>query len=156
MMENYFAGIPTAPDVRKLCDTFNARIKDREIIGYPEVVEALKTPKGSKRFQTVTNRWRKLLEDDEGIIIGCERGIGFKMLDNFEKVDLSSAKIKQAIKSTTRSVVVAGHIDRKQLNGEDLKRLDHQELTAAAILGAAKSATQNIVPDMKPTKQIKE
>ena len=134
----YFGGIPTDIDVRALREAFpESGLKVGQLIPYAAVEAIVKTPKDSCRFKTITGRWRRLVERDSEIILGAEKGQGFRVLDNSEKLELSCQKLRSGVKSTRRSFHVAGYVERKALTAEEAKRYDQMTSRAASIMAAA-------------------
>ena len=134
----YLGGLPTAPDVKRLRERFpDNALRVGQIVDYADVEATLGCARHTYRFKTVTNRWRKLVEKESGVIIGAMAGKGFAVLDDHQKLDASGAKPRSAARAARRSYVLAGHIDRKNLTDEERGRLDHQGRVSAAVLAAA-------------------
>jgi hypothetical protein len=145
--QSFFGGIPTEPDIRKLRETFRAsEMFPGKTINYDDVSKIINTPANSSRFKTVTNRWRKLVEQEDGLIIGTVPGEGFKVLDEAEKLNLSVSKLKGAGRLSRRSYMVASRIDRKCLDDDELCRLDHVSARSSAILAAAQIKKTVVLP----------
>lgn len=122
----YFGGITTTPDVNKLLEEYT---KDKLVpnyeIPYKDVEIITGAKYGTSRWDSVTNRWRKKLENLYNIIIGCKDGSkSFIVLNEKGKLNLSGKKMQMATKSLKRSIVVAHTIDRKALTTEEAKELD--------------------------------
>ena len=99
----YFGGIPTDIDVRALREAFpESGLKVGQLIPYAAVEAIVKTPKDSCRFKTITGRWRRLVERDSEIILGAEKGQGFRVLDNSEKLELWGTRRGEAWRGEER------------------------------------------------------
>jgi hypothetical protein len=133
-----FGGIPTDMDVKKIREAFpDDELQEGQVIPYATISDIIGNAKDANRFRSVTNRWRKLVEKDSQKFIGTEPGVGFKVLKDGEKLELSGSKLRSAVKSVRRSYVVAGHVDTKRLDEEERGRYDmlcsrHAKLLAAA------------------------
>jgi hypothetical protein len=141
----FFGGVPTELEVKKLKQTYN-ELSPGQLITYEEVSELIGVEYGSHRFRTVTNRWRKEVESETNIIIGCDAGVGFKVLVEPEKVDLSAQKTRTAGRAARRAYVVAARTDVAGLDQEDRRRLDHCVMMSSKILGAAQLTSKPKLP----------
>mgnify|MGYP001362454639 CR=1 FL=1 len=110
-------------------------IPEGTVIPYFEVSQVISCPKNSKRFRTITYRWRKIVEREHGILIGTKARVGFVKETNGGKVLFMGRKTKAAFKATTRVVQVAGIVDRKALTTEQQRDYDHQSKKASMALG---------------------
>lgn len=134
----YRGGIPTDGDVKALMRAYpTENLVSGGIIPHNEIEELIKCRKYETRYRSITSRWRSIVLSESNVIIGVARGIGFKILTEPEKVDLSGAKLRMAANAMTRSRVVSAKIDRRQLTQEERKRQESIDLyaqKAAAIL----------------------
>lgn len=134
----FFGGLPTEYDVNALREHYSeTQMKPGTIMPYKEVERIIDCEKGSCRFQTVTNRWRRLVEKESGFIIGTERGVGFKVLKENQKVDLGFSKLRSAVRSSRRAYVVAGSVNVAKLSTDDRNRLTFVQKKASAVICAA-------------------
>ena len=149
--EQYFGGIPTEPDVNRLRDQFpDSGMESGQVISYEEVERLIDCRKGSARFQTVTSRWRRLVERETGrIIIGTERGVGFKVLDNQQKLNLSSDTFRQAIRRSRRAYQVTGRINLRQLSEDERQRLLGIQQRTAAVVATAQIQSTTDLPSLE-------
>ena len=146
----YFGGVPMEPDVRKLREQYpEGRMKPGQVMSYDEVEAVLKVPKDSGRFYGVTNKWRKIVEEETGIILGVERGEGFKVLAEGEKVDLSGNKLRMAARAARRSYLIASRVDIKKLTDDDKARLDHYIVNSSKTLAAMQIKSTKLLPDLR-------
>lgn len=125
MQKSFVGGVPTDLDIKKLRDEYPIEnMKYGDVIPYSDVEELLQVKKRSYRFQTVTNRWRKTILRETNIIIGTVPSIGFKILNDSEKVNLSGDKLKRAAKSMRTSMIVASKVIIKNITQEEKQRLN--------------------------------
>lgn len=147
--ELYFGGLPTEPDVKRIREIYpDSALKVGDLIAYEDMAEALDEEKDSFRFKTITNRWRKLVEKDCGKVIGVEKGIGFKVLSDSQKLDLSGLKLRSATRMARRSYIVAGRVDRRNLSEDERKRLEHHSRCSAQVLAASQLKRTAELPSM--------
>lgn len=132
---NYFGGIPTEPDVKKIRETYPEEdLEIGEIVKYEEIEKLINVNRKSHRFKGVTNHWRKAVFDEKNILIAAERGIGFKKLSEGEKVGQTSLHLRKAGRAVNRSYVIIGKIDTRQLSEEQRRQLDHNQTISSKIL----------------------
>lgn len=145
----YFGGVPTDIDIKKIREFYEeSDLAPGRIIPYDEVAELLKINKNSFRFRTVTNRWRKIVENETNIIIGTEPGEGFKVLTESEKAELSGSKLRSAGRFARRSYVVGNRIDRRALTEDEARMLDHKIAVSAKVLAAAQLRQNLTLPQL--------
>ena len=129
-------GIPTDTDVKRLRAAYpDELLSPGTIIGYEDVEKILNKDRRSYRFKTVTDRWRKLLEEESGIIIIARKGLEFKVCDNSDKLQLSTNKAKSSIRMARRSKQIGSKIDRNALTEDEKKRFDITIRFTAAVTG---------------------
>lgn len=89
------------------------------------------------RWQSVTGRWRKLVESETSHVIGVEKSVGFIVMDARQKVDNANLNMRKSVKASKRSLTVLSLTDRKQLDENDQKRYDQLRSRAGRLLQAA-------------------
>jgi hypothetical protein len=142
-------GVPTDIDLRLLKDAFPVdKMAVGQLMPYAKVAAAIRCEVGSCRYRTVTNRWRKTIESEHGIIIGTKSGEGFIVLDDHEKLDVSSSKLRSSRRFARRSLQVAAKIDRKMLSAPELSTLDINTLRAASITATAQIRKALDIPSL--------
>jgi len=156
----YFGGIPTGPDVKKLIDAFElSKMVPGYTIPYSEVEKIIEQQSDSNRWRSVTDAWRKKVERDYGIFIGCDSVKSnddseeyekvFCILTEGGKVELTGKKLRTAVRSAKRSYVIAGSIDVKKLSDDQKKTYDFNRLTSANIMATAQLRSgKNLLPEM--------
>lgn len=152
---NYFGGIPTDLDIKRLRDKFpETEMKEGSIFNYNDIENILNCRRDSNRYKTVTSRWRRMLLSDYGIIVGCEKSIGFKVLNDSEKLDLSGSKIRYAERSMKRSVIVSSKVNRGKLTDEEKNRLDMYSDRASKCLAVLQIKSIATLPTMETHERI--
>lgn len=147
----FFGGVPTGPDIKALREAFpEEEMTPGDVIQYSIVEELLGVTVQTSRFRTVTTRWRKIVEKESKIILGVKPGVGFVVLSDSDKVDLSGAKIRSSFRSARRSFVVTGYVDTKNLSEHEVNRLDSLKRSAAAVLCAHQvKGVRNNLPSLE-------
>lgn len=135
----FFGGVPTDPDIQALRARWpESGLSVGMVIPFDEIEALLRMRRSDCRFKTVTNRWRKVIENGTGtIILGSERGIGFRVLSNSQKLDLGNQKFASAVKSSRRAFEITGRVDVKTATDEEKDRASFLQRRAAAVLGVS-------------------
>lgn len=134
----FYGGVPQDPDVRKLRESYpESRLEQGQIIPYSEVESILQERQNTNRYRSVTNKWRKQVEEETGVMIGVERGEGFKVLQENEKLDLSSSKLRTAKRASRRAYEVGSLVEPSRLTEDEKKKLDFNTNKAAKIMALA-------------------
>jgi hypothetical protein len=134
----FFGGVPTEPDVRALRDAFpDSKMAHGDLITHAQVEATIGTSRASSRYRTVTTRWRKAVERETGrVILGPEKGVGFRVLDNTQKIDLGYLKFTSAVRSARRAHVITARLDAGATEDDKARALQLQRRTAAVIASA--------------------
>lgn len=123
----FSGGVPTGPDVKLIREVFpDDCLTENKEIPYSEIELAISILRGSSRFRTVTDAWRRAVERDTGIVIDVIPGSGFIVLSDRGKLDLSGRKLREAGRKVRRSVKIMALTDPLALTAEERKRLQHQ------------------------------
>lgn len=145
----YFGGIPTEIDIKKLREAWpETKMKIGDKFTYSAIENLLGIKKESNRFKTITTRWRKIIEKQVGIILGPYEGIGFKVLSEHEKLELSGTKLRIAVNSTRKSMTILALTDRNQLTDKEKADYDHRQIANSKIMAAAQIKRKPILPEI--------
>lgn len=136
-------GVPTKPDVDKLREKFGVP-KEGAVITWKQIEDVIGCKKGSSRFATVVDAWRKAMDREHQLIFGPVRGQGLKALPPDDRIELSSQKRKSGIRMVGRSFKIATFTDRNRLTPENQRVQDHILRSAAAIKLAVATAAKGI------------
>jgi len=144
-----FAGIPTAPDIKRLCDHWPpSQMSEGNRMEYADVESVIQCKRKSLRYVTITAAWRRQIERETGIIIGTVKGEAFLVLNDSEKLEMSGGKIKSAVRHVRRGYQVAALTNRKRLSSEEANRLDHLQHIAVRIQETARLASRAQLPEL--------
>lgn len=134
-MENvsvYRGGIPTKPDVKKLLEKFPvSTLTVGRVITYEEISLVIGEPPRTSRFRTVTNKWRKEVEQTTNIIMGTHKGQALVILSDSGKLCLASDKLTSATKMAAKATIVAAKIEVKNLSDAEREALTKIQKRAA-------------------------
>lgn len=145
----YFKGLPTEMDVKVLRDTFpQASLTVGLVIPYERVEKLIKERKGSFRFNTVTNRWRKEVERNFGVILGVQAGVGFEVKSDSQKVGLASQKNRSATRCARRALKVSALVAVAKLNDDEKNTHLFNVQRAGAFMATAQLRGGNNLPSL--------
>jgi len=133
----FFGGVPTEPEVRRLREAYpDASLTPDVTIPYEDAAHIIGCRASSTRFRTVTDRWRKMVEQNTGKIIGRFDGTHFRTLTESEKLELGEGKLRSAVRFSRRSHVVSGRVNIRDLSPEERARHERlQNRNASSLAG---------------------
>ena len=142
----YRGGIPTAPDVQKIVE--NIEVEVGQVIPYTMLEQILHESRDTSRFKTVVHSWRNRMFRELNVIMDAVPNVGLKVLDNHERVNYSSRKIKHGFRRIRKGSIIAAKTSRAGLKPDEVKSLDHiGSIDAAIRLATANAAKQLEMPD---------
>jgi len=148
MNKQYFGGLPTNLDVRKLRKAFDPLHVGTEIT-YEMVEDVLGIAQDKPRWKTVTAAWRKQLLNEEGLDLGIGKaGVSFKCLNEKERIDDSIGRFKQGTRKQMRAVkrAIVVQTDDPLLQ----KKQDSIQRFGAAIMHEANLMQRSIAAPKPP------
>jgi hypothetical protein len=127
------SGQTTEPEIIKLKEYFRDLTPDGRVIPHNEMESLLGLSRKQKRYDTITERWRKMVEREVGIIITRElaRGEGFKVCTADQVVDLSAGHVKKAGRIMGRSHKRLGSLDDEEI--KDPKNRERRRLYVECV-----------------------
>lgn len=147
----FFGGVPTDPEVRQLREAYpESEMEPGHVIPYDDVAKVINTGKATNRFRSVTTRWRNIVERETGrIVIGTEAGVGFKVLDNSQKIDLGHSKLASAVKSSRRAYLLTARVETRGLSQEERDRLLVLQRRSASLIATAQIKSTAELPTLE-------
>jgi hypothetical protein len=132
------SGLPTDPDIQAIRERWpDGKLAQGDEIPYRQMEQVLGVERGTYRWNTITRRWRKLVEEDSRIVIGTSAGTSFVVLRETGKLNLSRSKFKSAARAAKRSFVVADLVDANQLPEDGKKALLFIQHRTATMIATA-------------------
>jgi hypothetical protein len=150
----FFGGLPTGPSVDMIMDAIGIPVKG-QTIPYQEIEAAADISYGTSRWKSVTEAWRKRVEREHGLVIGCVPG-SFQVNDDTGLVTESRGRLRKALKNAKRSYVVVSLADRAMLTPEDQNRADLQRRLAQKMFEDASAEMKKIVPQIPEPKALRQ
>lgn len=140
-MKLFFGGLPTEIDVRKL-EALGDLPVGREI-SHEEIEALLELDRNAGRYHSVTGAWRKAKLRD-GTEIGAVSGVGFRVLNEVERVDGGVKGVQQGMRKQLRSIkrAVIVRTDEPAL----IRKQDLLRRLGAAITKEATDVLREIAP----------
>lgn len=140
------SGIPTGPDVDRLIAKFGVPTAGT-VMTYAEISAAIGEAKGTHRFNSVTNAWRKRLYNAHNVLLSAVAKVGYEALANTKRVTVATGKFKHGLRAVRRAATVAAKTDTDGLSTNDVRTRDHiigvgAKLTLVAAT-EARSALRN-------------
>ncbi len=126
------SGVPTAPDVERLCFAFPT-LEAGTTITKQQISEVIKVDKDANRWKTVVDRWRKKLFAESNVVLRAIPNVGFMVSDPMDRVDVSAGHAKKGVRQVSKASAIASRTDRSQLTTEAARACDHIVNTAAKI-----------------------
>lgn len=143
----FLGGVPTKPDVDKLRETYGVPDENTGI-PYAAIENLIGCKKGSFRFQTVVNAWRKSLVREHHVVLSPDRGIGLIRLTENGKAELAVSTESKGFRAIRKASVIANITVRSKLSEENRTAIDHLNHRNAALrLAMATAAKQIELPD---------
>ncbi len=142
-------GVPTAPDVKKLLDTFPVHsMQEGQILSYDDVARIIGVHIRSSRFKTVTAAWRKTLEQTTKIVLKTLSGRGFMVATDRSKLDMAVSKYNTATKMMTKAVVITTKIDTAKLDSSERETMTKLQKNAGLIAVTNAAKRPAILPEL--------
>lgn len=139
----FSAGVPTAPDVKRLIDLFGIPSIGTTIT-HDQIATAISSPYRSYRYNSVVNAWRKQLYTAHNIVLKGVAGQGYEALDNSKRIILSSTKYKHSLRGIRRAAGVAAKTESTGLSSEEIRARDHIVRVDATLQLAAATAARDL------------
>lgn len=133
----YFGGLPTGPQVRKLEEAFpDIESLRASTIPHEEIEAAINEKRGTGRYKTVVDAWRRKVERNTGIVIsglGEAQGIGYRVLAHGEQVGFGVNKRKKASRYIRRGWAAVANTDDDRLSAQERDVKQHEMFAAGKL-----------------------
>jgi hypothetical protein len=150
----FFGGVPTDTDIATLRNAYPVEaLTEGRVIPYEEVGKLIMEGPKTHRFRTVTNRWRKMLEKENSIVLGAKAGVGFLVLSPQERVTLASGHLHSSSLQAVRAHRRSGDVPRARLTTEEGKRADHILHVSAAVISHGRLLSRQEKPELQEIKK---
>ena len=135
-------GVPYQVDVDRIVRIWPvSKMKVGMKIEYSSIEELCGLEYRTARWCGVTDAWRRQVERESGLIVGCiAHEKAFVVLNSTERVHLADSKVRTAGKAIRRAVRVASRTGDDGLSDEDKRRRDHLVIAGAKLQAAHEAA----------------
>ena len=148
----FFRGIPSGPDVAKLIDAFG--IPEPGIITHDSISKVIDQPLETHRYVSVVHQWRKRLMREYNIQMVGERGVGYRILSETERVDFARHGLARNAKLVVRQHQHALLIDVNKLDEPTRKKHDHVVRASASMASAVQNTERELANALRPPEQL--
>jgi hypothetical protein len=138
---------PTSPDVDRLVATLD--YTEGHLLSHAEIAEAIGTDKGSGRYQTVVDSWKRRMLRDRNIDLRCIRGEGYRVLLPGERVTHGADLRHSGVKRLRFGQRVLRGVDTKRLTEAERATWDHEAKTGAAIIAIGRAGIKQVSEEAK-------
>ena len=132
----FLGGVPTAPDVQSMIEAFGVP-EEGSVVSCEAIEAAINAPRGSDRYKTVIGAWKKRMENEHGVVLVAVPNVGYKAADPNGKLDVSHGYFKQSIRRASRCSKIAGITDKRRLDADGQRALEHYRKIAGVVRLAA-------------------
>lgn len=143
MIDKIVNGIPTAPEVSALRAEW-PEIKQGDFLPYPDIERIAKCKRGSHRWVSVTQAFRKQLLRELNLFLVPDPGKGFKVATNAERVHHHANSYKSHVRGVKRASALASTTPDDGLGAQEKIVRQHLMMVGAAIDLADKTHAKQI------------
>lgn len=145
-------GIPSGPDVEKLMKAFG--VPDPGIITHDSIEKIIDQQKETYRYVSVVMAWRKKLFREYNVHVVGERGVGYRILSEPERVDFARHGLAKNAKHVMRQHQAALLINIGKLDEVARKKHDHVMRASAAMANAVQNTERELTNALRPPEQL--
>jgi hypothetical protein len=136
-------GAPTGPDIDRIIAKFGTP-QVHAVIKWEEIEEVLGLARTKSRFRTIVYAWRRKLYRELNIVTEAVPGVGVKVLDPHQRIDLSGRRYRTHVRGVRRAGRIAERTDSGSLTQDEIRVRDALCRGASAISLAAATAAKQI------------
>lgn len=109
----YWGGMPTDPEIKEL---MKLKLEEGDLIPHDIVEEIVGKDHLSRRYQTVTKRWRRKLLREQNVDLDAVPDVGFRVLTPDERVQRGIRDSEVSVRGYGRAVNRVLRADPKRLS----------------------------------------
>lgn len=138
-------GMPTAPDVTRLMETFPvSEMAEGDVIKHSAIASALRISKSSTRYRSVVSAWRKKLRIEHNIDVAAETGIGYRVLSDSERVSHGLRDYRSSTRKLVRAADRIARANPEKLSEPEARKREHANKLLASQISIARSTVHEI------------
>lgn len=144
-MSKVLSGLPTDLEVKRLLKQYAELEVDREI-EYAEVAELISARRGSSRFKTVTDAWRRRVWREQRVRIGTVAGRAFKVLSASDASLFEGNGVRVGARRIVRGARHLSLIDAAPMNERERDAHTHRRKVAVAMAEDVQTRAKELAP----------
>lgn len=138
MAKVFTGGMPYEADVNALLAQYpKDALKVGNEITHNEVERTTSCKYGTQRYYAVTRCWQRKVRETHGVIVGSVKGVGFRVLNDVEKVSKSERHFKTALHHARTGIRVLNHVNLRNLDADAVGRFELSQRRHACIASAS-------------------
>jgi hypothetical protein len=147
MTTNFTKSPRIEADVQMLLGRFRDLLPDGRVIRHEEIEEPLTLSRKDSRYKTVTDRWRRLLMEEQRVFLDGRSalGQGFKALTPDDMIRYSNKRVRSVGRLLKKAIEVASLPHPSELREDQTRLYQARLLTAIHQLD---SAHRRVVVDL--------
>ena len=148
----FFGGTPTAPQVKKLIETFGA--PEPGCINYSDIAECIGEKVRSNRFRTVVNSWRNELLKKYNLATRAVSSVGILVMQEGERVDDAGSKLQRSIKAVRSAGKRVHSVDTTKLDQAALTKHTHLKRYSTLMFEAVNAENKKLRAEVRAIEQL--
>jgi len=150
----FWGGLTTDPEIALLAEHIGVPEEGDEI-SYKQIEELADCEWNTSRFRTITNRWRRMLRREHGLVTTAVAGECFRVEDSNGRLRFGKQKRRESISKLRNGFEALSGVDARKLNEEERRHLDHETRLQHAVLTAARNEDKRSVPKFPSLSSIR-
>lgn len=147
----------TDADVELLLGRFRDLLPDGRVIAHAEIEALLKMSRKQSRYRTVTDRWRRLLMDEQRIFLDgrSAKGAGFASLTPDEMVRFANKQVRAVGRIIKKAIAVNSLPDPSEIKNSETRNYQARLLLACEqIARTQKHVLLDLTRALQPSRQL--
>lgn len=138
----FLGGVPVRSDVDRLIE--GLEYEPGTLIAHNEIAALIGVAKGTNRYRTVVGAWKRRMLSERNVDIQVERGVGYRVLLEPERVAHGVKGYRAALKAGGKAVGRVARADPERLNGTQQRQRDYMIKQGAALIHEGRAATREV------------
>jgi hypothetical protein len=147
----------TDADVELLLGRYRDLLPDGRVIAHEELESLLKLNRKQGRYQTVTNKWRRVLLNEQRVFLDgrAALGAGFVALTPDEMIRYSNKRVRQVGRILRKAIQVASLPDPSELKNSEMRNYQARLFVACEqLVSTHKHVLLDLTKALQPPRQL--
>lgn len=118
----FFGGVPMAPDVERLIETF--AVPEPGLIEHSSIEAVIRETRGTRRYDKIVKRWRERLFKEHNVATWAEPGEGVRVLTPQEWSERTRWKGRRVVREAVEGTNFGAALPADKL--DDIQRRRHE------------------------------